>query len=615
MFEAFHFLRPYWLVALLPLAVLLWKLRDGQRQGGSWAKICDPQLLQHLLVNGTSSRNRYQTAILAVAWLLVVLALAGPTWEKLPQPVFRNASASVVLLDLSYSMDATDVKPSRLTRAKMKLLDLLHLQRDQQIALIGYAGDAYTISPLTDDADTIEALVPGLSTDIMPSPGSQLSSAIELGLDLFTQSGITSRGHMIVITDGVDDARTKQSIQALVSAGHRLSVLGIGTVQGAPIPSAAGGFLKDASGAIVMAPLRPAALQEIALLGSGAFALSTTDDSDLQRLMHAAFQTNDIGQSSDDQLTDRWREAGPWLLIPVLAILLLAFRRGWQLSLVLLFLLPTPNVSYAFEWDQLWQNNNQRALDKLEQGEAGQASELFDDPRWQGIANYRNNNYEEAAKLFSNQSNPTDLYNLGNALARAGKLQEALSAYEAALEQQPTHEDAQFNHDLVKQLLEQQQEEQSGDQQSEQNNQDQQSSEQDQSKDSNEPQDDQQDQAQQNDPQESQSESAEDSESNPADQSPAQQAENETEDEQSEQDEQSQQAAQQEQQAADEQPQEPPEQSIAQAEPSDAPSEEQQAMEQWLQRIPDDPGGLLRRKFLYEHQRRGQRVPSGVKTW
>ncbi|MDH3997640.1 MAG: VWA domain-containing protein, partial [Desulfuromonadales bacterium] len=164
----FHFLRPDWFWLLAPALLLLLLLWRRQLRSRSWQSVCDPQLLPHLLIGRSQRRSNWPLHMLLLALLLATTALAGPVWERQQVPLFRQDSALVLLLDLSLSMHAGDLKPDRLTRAKMKLHDILQQRREGQSALVVFAGDAFTVTPLTDDANTIIALLDSLEPGLMP---------------------------------------------------------------------------------------------------------------------------------------------------------------------------------------------------------------------------------------------------------------------------------------------------------------------------------------------------------------------------------------------------------------------------------------------------------------
>ncbi|MGZ8907461.1 MAG: VWA domain-containing protein, partial [Methylobacter sp.] len=355
----FHFIRPFWLLALIPyLVILVFMLRTKLSQG-NWSAVCDPALLPYLLQEKALKQSRVSLTTAAVAAFLAITALAGPSWQRLPTPVFRNESALVIALDLSRSMDAQDIKPSRLIRARYKIADILKQRKDGQTALLVYAGDAFTVTPLTNDTATIDSQLSALTTDIMPSPGSNTERVLERAVELFKQAG-AQKGQIILITDGVDIDKAV-AFASRNAADYRLSVLGVGTADGAPIALPEGGFLKDEQGAIVVPQLNAGELAKLAQAGGGIYQTISANDADIQTLLAVVDQpVQQQGAEQNSQLLEQWEDKGPWLLLLVLPLAALSFRKG-LLSLVLLVLLPVPKNSYAFEWQDLWQTKDQQA--------------------------------------------------------------------------------------------------------------------------------------------------------------------------------------------------------------------------------------------------------------
>ena len=235
MIENIHFLRPTWLLALLPLAFLLWRLFNIKRNSRSWQAVVDPVLLAHLLSGNQSVRSNSHLYLIAVIGILSIVALAGPVWNKLEQPIFKQQSALVIVLDLSRSMDSSDIKPSRLIRARHKIADILTQRKEGQTALVVYAADAFSVVPLTDDGKTIKALLPGLTTDIMPTQGSRAGQALIEAYGLFQNTNL-QRGDILLVTDGLTVKELKEAqIMLTDNPEFRLSVLGVGTEAGGPL--------------------------------------------------------------------------------------------------------------------------------------------------------------------------------------------------------------------------------------------------------------------------------------------------------------------------------------------------------------------------------------------
>jgi Ca-activated chloride channel family protein len=581
----FHWLRPDWLWALPLVALLSFALARRALAPGNWQRIVDPALAPFVLSRTASRQHGYRWWLLALGGMLAILSLAGPSWNRLEQPVFRSEQAMVIALDLSRSMDAQDLTPSRLARARLKILDILERRSSGQTALVVYSSNAFTVTPLTTDVDTVAALVNSLSTDIMPSRGSYPVAAINKGRQLLDQAGV-GYGEVLLITDGGTSPTAERAAQDLADAGYTLSVLGVGTADGAPIPISGGGFVTDRSGNIAVPKLESAELQSLAAAGRGRFTILSADDRDLDILLSGVV---DPSSASDEALaTDQWLEEGPWLLILLLPLAAFAFRRGWILVIVFA-ILPFAEPVYAFGWNDLWLTKDQQAQKQLAEGNAGEAAQLFEDPAWRAVANYRAGQYAGSAEGFAGQEDTQNLYNLGNAMARLGQFETAIDAYERVLEVDPTDEDARYNLDLIKQMQEQQQsqngEGQNQDSSSQSGGGQQSEGEGDQNQSGNEG-----------------AEGEANSESQAGDSS-RNEEEMKQEDLEAIQEELERAAQEAAKQQGDTQKGEGENQ--AEVMTQRRAQEQQQAMEQWLRRIPNDPGGLLRRKFRYQYQRMG----------
>lgn len=595
MLAEFHFLRPEWLLALPLVGGLVYALARRQLAPGSWQLVVDKALAPYVLARGQIKKLTYRWWLLLLGGILATLALAGPSWNRVEQPVFRSEQSVVIALDLSRSMDAQDLTPSRLTRAKLKILDILEERSSGQTALVVYSSNAFTVTPLTTDADTVAALVNSLTTDIMPSRGSYPVAAINKGQQLLEQAGVVF-GEVLLITDGGATAAAEQAAEELQSAGYTLSVLGVGTSEGAPIPRAGGGFVTDRSGNLAVPRLEETPLRQLAAAGGGRFAAMTADDSDIQALLSGEVGS---GSESDNSLaTDQWKEEGPLLLLLLVPIAAMAFRRGLVLMLFI-FILPLPQQAYAFSWSDLWQTKDQQARNSLEQGDAEKAAELFEDPRWRAVANYRNGEYPGSAAGFGSEDDVESLYNLGNALAKMGEFESAIDAYEEVLEIDPESEDAIYNRDLLKELLQQSQDSQDGEQGDQQNSESGGGGEQSEGE-------------SEADQSGEQSQSGESGAEGQEGEQSVRDEENVNQEDLEALQEELERAAQEAQQSGE--PQEQEGMSEAEAEAMRRAQEQQQAMEQWLRRIPNDPGGLLRRKFRYQYQRQG-RDQDGNNLW
>ena len=558
-----HFIRPLWLV-LLPLAVilpLLW--RHLRRPSGDWGKICDAHLLRWLSVGDAAARpSRIGPWLAGLMWLIAAIALAGPSWQKLPDTSFTSRDARVLVLDLSLSMLAEDLKPNRLTQAHFRLADMLDETLEGQTGLVSYAGDAFVVSPLTSDTNTIRNMLPALRPDVIPVSGSRPDRALKLAAELLKRSGM-ARGEILLIADSGSKAAVNIAAK-LAEQGIFTSVLAVGTLQGAPIPSGEG-FVNDSKGNIVVARLERTALQSIASAGGGKYSELTTGST--ANSPWAATEGTEFSRK-DDALSERWKDAGPWLALVLLPLLAFSFRRGLLFVLPLLILpgLLISTEAKAGLWDDLWATKDQQAQRALQQDRADDAAVLAQDPAIVGEALYRSGDFVRAGQSWAQLNQVDSHYNRGNSLAQASEYEAAIAAYDAALELDPEMEDAIFNRDLVEQMKQEQEQQEQEDSEGESS--DEQSEE----------------------------------ESEDGEQGEEESSENQQDGEQSEEES--------DEQAEGEESGEPSESEMEQ----NWSEEDAQAMEQWLRRIPDDPGGLLRRKFRNQHQRRGTPADES-ETW
>ena len=599
MLADFHWLRPEWLWALPLIVGLTFVLARRRLAPGSWQSVVDPALVPYVLSRTQVKGLGYRWWLILFGGIIATLSLAGPSWNRVEQPVFRSDQAVVIALDLSRSMDAQDLTPNRLTRARLKILDILERRSGGQTALVVYSSNAFTVTPLTDDADTVASLVNSLSTDIMPSRGSYPLAAINKGQQLLEQAGV-ALGEVLLITDGGSSPAAERAAEELQDAGYTLSVLGVGTTEGAPIPRAGGGFVTDRSGNIAVPRLEVSSLRKLAAAGGGRFAVMTSDDQDIDALLSGQVGSS-TGSGSDESLaTDQWQEEGPWLLLLLVPLAALAFRRGLVLCLFV-FLLPIAEPAHAFSWQDLWLTKDQQAERLLDEGSAADAAELFEDSNWRAVANYRAGEYGGSAAGFAEGEDVRSLYNLGNSLAKLGEFESAIDAYEEVLEMDPEFEDAIYNRDLLKEMLEQNQDSQDGEQGNQEN--------------SSEAGGGAQQSEGQSDSEQAGEEGATGEPGSEGEQGDASVRDEEAanqEDMEAMQAELERAAQEAMEQSAEAQEQEG--MSEAQAEAMRRAQEQQQAMEQWLRRIPDDPGGLLRRKFRYQYQRQG-RDQDGNNLW
>jgi Ca-activated chloride channel family protein len=440
-----HFLRPWWWLALAPLPAVLWMLaRSGGR--AALARLADAALLPHL-IRGGGIRKRTALILVALVWSLAVAALSGPAWQKVAAPLYVNGAARVIALSLSDHMLAEDLKPDRMTHARYAVRDLLNAAGDARTALVAYAGAAFTVAPLTDDKHTVMNLLRVLQPDVMPVPGNDAASGIKRSVELLGQSHADG-GEIVLVTDTADDAAVAAARTAHAQ-GFRVDVLGIGTPQGAPVPRQGGGFANGAHGPL-MARRDDTALRAVAKAGGGHYVVLQADGGGTAALAAPRAET---GHATHGERAQLWRDGGVWLLPVLLVFAALAFRRGWLMLLAVCLLPLGTRPAHAANWESLFANGDQRALQALQHGDAAQARKLATTSAVKGVADYRAGDFAEAAKSFAQGDDARSRYNLGNALAKQGKYEKAIAAYKDALQRDPKFADARANLDAVEDWL------------------------------------------------------------------------------------------------------------------------------------------------------------------
>jgi len=463
MIADFHFLRPWWLALMAaPIAVFAvqrWLDRLPIRAEGLIA----PHLLNHLLVPRGRSRGWRPSHFTMAALTLGSIALAGPAWERERLPFTRDQSPLVIALELSQTMDAVDVQPTRLERAKQKIRDLLALRSGAKTALVVYAGTAHLVLPLTADPGVSDLYLDALATSLMPEPGNNPEAALGIAKTLLDRE--TVAGSALFVADGVPSDRMA-AFDAFTDGRNGLMVLGVGTDAGGPIRLGENRFVMRA-GEPVVAPFDDGSLRQLARDADAYVGTVTADNSDVERLQrHARTQ---IERVADDSGAARWRDEG-YLLVPVIAVLtLLSFRRGWTMqwaaALVVALALPSStraqepglakerdaSAERAASWHfiDLWLTPDQQGRRAFDRGDFKAAASHFVDPAWKGTACYRAGDFSCAVNAFVRVATADGAFNLGNAYVRLKSWEQAADAYRGALTRRPSFTKAQQNLDLV----------------------------------------------------------------------------------------------------------------------------------------------------------------------
>ncbi|WP_028863692.1 vWA domain-containing protein [Psychromonas aquimarina] len=640
-FIPLEFLRPAWLLGII-VVFLFSLLRYRSTKNNQGQTLIAPHLSKNL-VSAPDKSNAGQFAFTALA-VIACISLSGPSWRQLELPVYEMEKAQVVVLDLSYSMYATDAKPSRLTQAKYKAIDLIKKWSEGEKGLITYAGDAFTISPLTVDGNSIINHIPHLSPEIMPVSGSRADLALEKAIELMTNAGY-KQGHIVFLSDDIDKQTAEKMIKELKGSDWVVSILAMATPKGAPIKLPDGSLLKDENGSIVVPKLKGKPFYDITRASGGMYLTFTNTAEDVDKLaQHFSVKEARKNTSQQSAKNEMVIDDGYWLAFLLLPLFLLLFRKGvfYVLLISVSLQLSSPKVEAS-----VWKNNQQNAFQAYQDKDYQKAVELYEDPLNKGAAYYQNKQYKEALASFTQAAaetpeNADAFYNQGNSYAQLKEIDKAIRSYQKALTLRPDFQQAQDNKKLLEDLKKQQQEQKDKQQSSEQQESDQQQSDQQ----SSEQQDSEQQQSEQqsSDQQQSEQQSSDQqqSEQQQSDQQQSEQQQSEQQDseqqdseQQSEQQSSEQQNSEQqnsEQQSSEQQDSEQLEKE-AQEQPAQTEQETEQETEQkdqqqlnalqesgevnqeleqlpnWLKNMPDDPSLLLKNKMRLEYRKRALSQP------
>lgn len=453
-----HFAQPLWFWTLLIIPVI-WGLYflfcHTEEPIHQLEKLIDKHLIPHLLVKGSLQKKRLWIPL--SFWSMVmgcfVIALAGPRWDFRELNTFTRDQSLVILLDLSESMNAQDVLPSRLARAKQKIEDILNLSKGVKLGLIAFAADPHMIVPMTEDKETVRHFLSSLDTSLISVQGSKLTPALEMAETMLTRESGSNKALVIVSDGGFEDASAIRQAKKLAANGIVIHTIGVGTLQGAALKSSTGALLKK-NGQTFVSKLEKDKFAEISKIGLGTY-FDAEHHTDLTPILEKL--TNQSTHQESLQTQRFWEERFYLFLLPILPFFLMWYRRGFIIALLLAALMPQRCDASLGDY---FYNQEQKAACAYAEHDYKTACEDFQDPYRKGVAYYRLGDYKTAEELFRSSVRPEVAvdakYNLGNALSLQNKLKEAISAYEEVLEIDPEHDRARENLEIVKKMLEEQ---------------------------------------------------------------------------------------------------------------------------------------------------------------
>ncbi len=448
--EHFHFLRPAWALAIIPwlLITLVQNRRDATRD--MFGGIIAPHLLEHLRLQRFQSRWLNPTNVTRVITALLLVLLMGPTWRQQPSPLSQDEAALVILLDVSTSMQQSDVQPSRLQRAKQKIGDLLALRPDKKAALIAYAGSAHTVLSLTADQEILKQYLAAITPAVLPRAGKFPEYGLPLATEVLRESGAPAT--IVLFSDGLGSDSAASFIPWFEQSGHQLLILGVGTQ-------------REEKG---LAPLERRALEDLADATGGRYVDLTVDDADVRQINRRIDSHYVVIEDS----ALPWLDSGYVLVFPAMALFMLWFRRGWTLTwtwlLVPALLLGshdaaradagavTPDQRHwsAGQWfADLWLTGDQQGRILMQRGEYHAAAAHFADPMWKGLAYYYAEDFMLAAEYFSRTDSDDALFNEANARAHARDYLRAVNRYDRLLARNAAYPGASQNRRRVQELI------------------------------------------------------------------------------------------------------------------------------------------------------------------
>ncbi|WP_146345297.1 VWA domain-containing protein [Phaeobacter marinintestinus] len=422
-FDLFHFLRPLWLIAVPVVLILWWMVRPHKTAGQSNESGIAPHLAAALRVGKVDERRILPIDGVALTAVLIAIAVAGPAWTRVPNPLIADTAPLVVALKVTPSMQGTDLAPSRADRARFKILDLIAERAGARTALVAYAGTAHRVAPLTEDPNILRPLLESLTPDAMPVDGENAPAALDIAASILSDAD--TPGAILFVLDDLGPT----AVEAF-NAPDLPPVL----------------FLIAAPDSVT--------LPQLDRIDGATIVRISPDDHDIHQIERRVRAAYAAALAGDERL--RWEDRGWWLAWPAALLILLWFRRGWTMRWVWIIVLASafaPSGARADGWVDWFFTPDQQGQIALNRKEYARAGEVFADPYLNGYAKYKAGQYEEAATVFAGIATAEAAFGEGMAHMKSRGYRPAIAAFEKALERQPDFPEAQHNLEVARYTL------------------------------------------------------------------------------------------------------------------------------------------------------------------
>ncbi len=442
-----HFLRPLWLLVIVfgALLPLLWQRTRALQRRLLYGNIAE-HLLAHLLITPTDNQRLRPVHLLSATLILGAIAAAGPTWEQDRPDFVENRAPLIIAVDLSPSMDASDIQPTRLEAAKHTLHDLVERRAGARTGLIAYAGSAHLVLPPTGDAALLDTFIQALGTALIDKPGKNVGAVIDLAKRLLDAD--QTPGSLLLVTDGAEPGANAGLAAHLQGSDLQVLVLAVGSSDDGVIRDASGQPRMTASGLPALGHFDPAALKQLASALDAPLGSLTQNNDDLDWVQLHAQQHFD--QVNAQQQALHWKDTGYWWCLPLLTLVLLGVRKGWSVNWMAALLLasgigwPAAPAQANALLDAFF-TPDQQGRWAFEHAHYPQAAALFVDPYWKGIAAYQAADFDLALATFARLDSAQAWFYVGNIQVRRFKFDAAIAAYHEALKRQPNFAEASAN--------------------------------------------------------------------------------------------------------------------------------------------------------------------------